>query len=103
MRYARLKTARMESGLTRQQAAKQLNKSLSTIKSWEILGGHDPRLDDACRACQLYSITLDWYISGTPPKRPINKTYRRIIEHLETMPEGKTIAVEVMLTLIADR
>jgi len=55
----------MRKGLTQKEAAKHLHRSVNTIKGWES-GRSDPStLDDVVRLCQLYGVSVDYYITGS--------------------------------------
>ncbi|RRD00043.1 XRE family transcriptional regulator [Amphritea balenae] len=64
-RAERLQRARLAQGLKQQDIATLLYKSLSTIKKWESATGAEPsNLDDLIRLCEVYGITVEWYLSG---------------------------------------
>ncbi|WP_419536720.1 helix-turn-helix domain-containing protein [Endozoicomonas sp.] len=55
-------------GLSVNDVAKRLGKSRSTVHGWEADNGTGPRnMDDLVSMCQLYGITIDWYLEGREP------------------------------------
>lgn len=55
-------------GLSIQEVAKKLGKSVSTVHGWEAEDGRCPRnMEDLVSMCQLYGITTDWYLEGREP------------------------------------
>lgn len=67
-RNRRAKAARQLVGLTVPEVAERLGKGESTIRSWERDGGGSPKsAEDALRMCELYGITVEWYLKGREP------------------------------------
>jgi len=64
-RARRLQKARITKGLKQQDVADLLFKSLATIKKWESPTGAEPAsLNDVVRLCDVYGISLQWYVLG---------------------------------------
>lgn len=54
-----LKAARVNAGLTQEEAAEKMHVSRSTLRSWE--NGHtDPKLSQFMMLCQLYGVSCDY-------------------------------------------
>jgi hypothetical protein len=66
----RLVQAREESSLTRQQAVKHLDWSLTALRSYEA-GVTCPTLWDLLQLAQLYSVDPAELAFGTPPAKPV--------------------------------
>nr|DAL90253.1 MAG TPA: helix-turn-helix domain protein [Caudoviricetes sp.] len=58
-----LKAARVNAGLTQEQAAKELGISRSTLRNWEI-GKSFPKQPDISAMCELYKIPFDVLFFG---------------------------------------
>lgn len=58
MQKIKLKAARVNKGLTQEQAAKAVKRSVSAIKSWEK-GLTFPKQPDIEKLCDLYGIPYD--------------------------------------------
>lgn len=68
-RCQRLRLARRRCGLTQQQLARAMHRSLSSVKEWER-GSAPKTLDCVVRLCDLLRISLDWYVTGRGQMRP---------------------------------
>ena len=82
-RAERLKRARLAQGLTQQDIASLLYKSLSTIKKWESPTGAEPsNLDDVIRLCEAYGVSVEWYLCGTHNRsRPLTTQQEQLVSH----------------------
>lgn len=82
---ARLRLARDEAGLSREQAASRLGLSIAAIQHHEN-GFRELRPEIALRYSKLYKISLDWLYSGQgidPDQVELLRDYRR------SPPEGR--------------
>ena len=61
----KLKAARVNKGLTQEQVATAINRSVSTIKNWEK-GISFPKQPDIEKMCDLYGIPYDGIDFSTP-------------------------------------
>jgi len=87
----RLKNARKAANYTQKDAAKALNKSLYTYRSWEWGEKLPSNPEDMIAICDLYNITLDWWLRGQHPDstnqlaklpQPIQQTIRLLIDQI---------------------
>ena len=53
-----LKAARVNAGLTQEEAAKRMHIAQSTLRNWEN-GNTDPKLSQFMMLCQLYGVSCD--------------------------------------------
>ncbi|MGB0467220.1 MAG: helix-turn-helix domain-containing protein [Pontibacterium sp.] len=87
-RAERLKQARMHVKLTQVEAADRLARSVSTIKGWESIQGSEPAtLDDVVRVCNLYDISIDYYVTGKTRHSHCTKIHQRLIEAFEQLSD----------------
>lgn len=86
-RAERLKRARLTQGLTQQDIASLLHKSLSTIKKWESPTGAEPsNLDDVIRLCEAYDVSVEWYLCGSKNRnRPLTPLQEQIIHNYDQL------------------
>lgn len=58
-----LKAARVNAGLTQEQAAKKLGVSRSTLQNWET-GKSFPKQPNICAMCEIYDVPFDALFFG---------------------------------------
>jgi len=63
-----IRAARLERGLTQEQAAHEVGVTLGTWQNWES-GKHEPRLPELRRVCMAYGWRLPFLESDTPGNR----------------------------------
>ena len=63
-----LKAARVNAGLTQEQAAKAIGKTKQTIVNWET-GKTDIKYSDLIRLSELYEMPVEYIDIETPKKR----------------------------------
>lgn len=88
-RAKRLQTARLSAGLRQSDVAKEMNRSVSTIKKWEQEDGPSPAtLEDIAKLCQILNISIDYYINGRQHRARFTKADVRLIELVKKMLPG---------------
>lgn len=73
----RLKSARINAGLTRKDVAERLKISVSAISYWER-GITIPTLENMVELKKMYNKSIDWLIGLEKPKTIYNFTYPSI-------------------------
>lgn len=97
-RAARLKTARINAGLKQTEVAMMLNKSVSTIKSWEREDGSKPgSLEDIARVCDLYKISVDYYVSGKEYQLESDAEDSLFLKQFKTLPESSREIIKALI------
>lgn len=102
-RAERLQQARIAKGLKQQDVADSLFKSLATIKKWESPTGAEPAsLNDVVRLCDVYGISLQWYILGKKDQgTPLSKVQARLLsayEKLTPRMQRRILKITEMIT-----
>ena len=82
-----MQRARQAQGLKQQDIASLLYKSLSTVKKWESSTGAEPsNLDDLIRLCEVYGITVEYYLSGKENRfRPLSKRQEHLLRDFDKL------------------
>ncbi|MDE6356150.1 MAG: helix-turn-helix domain-containing protein [Clostridia bacterium] len=57
----RLKTLRIEKGLTQKELAKLMNKSTTGLASWEQ-GLSEPSVNDLIQLCKIFEVSADYLL-----------------------------------------
>ena len=77
----RLAEARMNRGLTQEQAAEQLHLPAQAIRSWEC-GNAVPGTEKVPKIAELYGVTADWLLSGKLPSAEIREVTANLSDRL---------------------
>ncbi|WP_394165096.1 helix-turn-helix domain-containing protein [Neptunomonas phycophila] len=64
---ARLKAARKQAGFTPEAAARAMQRSIYTYRSWERGEKFPSNTEDMVALCALFDMSLDWWIRGIEP------------------------------------
>lgn len=102
MKNMRLKQARKAAKLSREHVAKAMYKSPHTIKSWETSSRQPRTLREVERLCEILGITVNWYLTGLPPIKPIvpgEKEQELLALFSELTDRQKDAILELMRTM----
>lgn len=92
----RLKNARTAKGLTQSEVAAHMNRSVSTIKHWEMENGTSPgNLDDIAKLCDLLDISTDYYITGHQDH--FTRKDLATLEHIKSLSSQKRELIERLI------
>ncbi|HAS3598740.1 TPA: helix-turn-helix domain-containing protein [Vibrio cholerae] len=102
MKNLRLKQARVAAGLSREKVAAAMHKSPHTIKSWETTSRQPRTLREVERLCAIVDITVNWYLTGQQPMRPIKQgeKERELLRLFATLTEKQQDAMLILMRSI---
>lgn len=94
----RLKQGRLNANLTQEQASTQLNVATSTLKDWEKADGAEPATTaKMIEICNLYGISLDWWLTGTTCGPTISEKEQLVLSKYRQLPKEAKNGLEELL------
>ncbi len=104
MRHQVIKAARKAKGITQQELADHMHKSLSTVKAWErpLPQGNEPsNMRDVARLLKFLDIRADIYIFGAPSDLPLDPDQLNHLQLLEKLtPKQQKILMQLMESML---